>query len=47
MSAPVMISAELKGSIERMKARTWRDADAQAFEQGAMPRQNSRRRLVV
>jgi hypothetical protein len=37
MSAPVTISAELKVSIERMKSRTWRDADAPAFEQGAIP----------
>lgn len=43
MSAPVMISAELKTSIERMKARFWRDADAQAFEQGAIPTKQATR----
>ncbi len=37
MSAPLIVSAELSASIQRMKARTWRDADAEAFEQGAIP----------
>lgn len=37
MSAPLKVSAELSASILRMKARTWRDADADAFEQGAIP----------
>jgi hypothetical protein len=37
MSAPLQFSDELKASIERLKARTWRDHDAQAFEQGAIP----------
>jgi hypothetical protein len=39
MNAPLTFSPspELAASIERMKARTWRDADAQAFEQGSAP----------
>ena len=37
MSAPLKVSAELVASIQRMTARTWRDADAEAFEQGAIP----------
>jgi hypothetical protein len=37
MSPPPTFSAELKASIERMKARTWLDAAAQAFDQGAIP----------
>lgn len=37
MSAPLKVSAELSASIQRMKARTWLDADAEAFEQGATP----------
>jgi hypothetical protein len=37
MSAPLTFSAELTASIRQMKARTWRDADAQAFEQGSAP----------
>lgn len=37
MSAPLKVSAELSASIRRMKARTWLDADAGAFEQGAIP----------
>lgn len=36
MNAPLKVSAELSTSIQRMKARTWRDADAEAFEQGAI-----------
>ena len=38
MSAPLTISAELSASIQRMKARAWLDRDAQAFEQGAIPK---------
>jgi hypothetical protein len=37
MSAPLKVSAELSASIQRMKERTWRDADAAAFEQGSIP----------
>ena len=37
MSASLKVSAELSASIERMKARTWRNADAEAFEQGTIP----------
>lgn len=37
MNAPLTVSAELSASIQRMKSRTWRDADAEAFEQGAIP----------
>lgn len=37
MSETIPISVELSASIQRMKARVWRDADAQAYEQGAIP----------
>jgi hypothetical protein len=37
MNARMMFSAELAASVQRMKQRTWLEADAQAFEQGAMP----------
>jgi hypothetical protein len=37
MSAPLTVSAELSASIQRMKSRTWFDADAEAFEQAAIP----------
>ena len=37
MNSPLKASAELAASIQRMKTRTWRDADAQAFEQGSIP----------
>jgi hypothetical protein len=37
MNAPLTVSEELKASARRMVARTWRDSDAQAFEQGAIP----------
>jgi hypothetical protein len=37
MSGHLIPSSELVASIQRMKARTWLDADAQAFEQGAVP----------
>ncbi len=34
MSAPVVVSAELAASIQRMRSRSWRDDDARAFEEG-------------
>jgi hypothetical protein len=37
MSAPLTFSAELAASVQRMKERTWRDADAAAYEQGDAP----------
>lgn len=43
MNARVTVSAELAASVQRMKSRTWRDADAQAFEQGSVPTQPARR----
>jgi hypothetical protein len=43
MSGPLTVSAELSASIQRMKARTWRDAEAQAFEQGAIPTKQAAR----
>ena len=33
----LIISAELAASIQRMKSRTWLDADVQAFERGSVP----------
>ena len=36
-SGTFAVSAELAASIGRMKARSWLDKDAQAFEQGAIP----------
>jgi hypothetical protein len=39
MNAPLTVSAELAASVQRLKARTWRYADAQAFEQGSAPTQ--------
>lgn len=36
MSEPLKVSAELSASVQRMMARTWRDADAEAFEQGTI-----------
>ncbi|WP_298884379.1 hypothetical protein [uncultured Bradyrhizobium sp.] len=43
MNARLAVSAELAASVQRMKSRTWRDADAQAFEQGAAPTAPARR----
>lgn|SRR5882724_9494030 len=43
MSGPLTVSAELSASTQRMKARTWRDAEAQAFEQGAIPTKQAAR----
>ena len=37
MNRAMTASPELLASIQRMKSRTWREADAQAFEQGAIP----------
>jgi hypothetical protein len=37
MNGHLSPSSELVASIQRMKARKWLDADAQAFEQGAVP----------
>ena len=39
MNISLTVSPELAASVQRMKARTWRDADAQAFEQGSAPTQ--------
>ena len=37
MNRALTASPELLASIQRMKSRTWREADAQAFEQGGIP----------
>lgn len=47
MSAPLKVSAVLSASIERMRARTWRDADAAAFEQGAIPTRAAATRPLI
>lgn len=37
MSRAITVSAELAASVQRLKSRSWRDADAYGFEQGAIP----------
>jgi hypothetical protein len=37
MSGPIVVSSELAASVQRLKSRAWRDADARAFEEGAIP----------
>jgi hypothetical protein len=36
MSGPIVVSSELAASVQRLKSRAWRDADARAFEEGAI-----------
>jgi hypothetical protein len=37
VSRTIAVSAELAASVQRLKSRAWRDAEAQAFEQGTIP----------